>query len=162
MTQGAENLASLGDRVNNEGMCAGINKNTYNENAICYNPTVSLQHDATSIYRFVAQGPENLASLNDPVNTEETHAGINENISYDNAICFNDPTGSLQRDITSIVRFGAENNTSVLNKCGTSVERDQCDEVAFNNIFVHDAEHAATKCAAVDVANVHPLTSSLS
>ncbi len=122
LTQGAENLANLGDRVNNEGMGAGINKNTYNENAICYNPTVCLQRDATLIYRFVPQGPENLVSLNDRVNNEGTHAGINKNISYDNAICFNDPTGSLQRDVRSIVRFGTENNTSVLNKCGTSVE----------------------------------------
>jgi hypothetical protein len=162
LTQGAENLASLDDHVNNEGTCAGINKNTYNENTICYNPTVSLQRDATLIYRFVAQGPENLASLNDRVNNEGTRVGINKNISYDNAICFNDPTGSLQRDVTLIVRFGAENNTSVLNKCGTSVERDQCDEVAFDNICVHDAEHAAKQCAAVDVANVHPSTSSLS
>ncbi len=156
LTQGAENLTSLGDHVNNEGRCAGINKNTYNENAICYNPTVSLQRNATLIYRFVAQGPENLASLNDRVNNERTRAGINKNISYDNAICFNNPRGSLQRNLTLIVRFGAENNTSVLNKCGTSVEQDQCDEVAFDNIFVHDAEHAAEQCAVVDVANVHP------
>ncbi len=42
------------------------------------------------------------------------------------------------------------------------MEQDQCNEVAFNNIFVHDAEHAAKQCAAVDVANVYPSTSFLS
>jgi hypothetical protein len=67
LTQGAENLASLGDRGSN-------------------NATVSLQRDATSIYRA-----ENLASFNDRVNNDGTCAGINKNISYDNAICDNNP-----------------------------------------------------------------------
>ncbi len=73
----------------------------------------------------LTQGAENLASLGDHVNDEGTRAGINENISYDNAICFNDATGSLQHGATSIDRFGADNNTLVLNKCETSVEQDQ-------------------------------------
>ncbi len=123
----------------------------------CYNEFVRNQPliDLT-------QGAENLASLGDSVNNEGTRAGINENISYDNAICFNDATGSLQRGATSIDGFGADNNTSVLNKCGTSVEQDQCEEVAFDNKFGPDAKHAAEQFAVVDVANVHPSTSSLS
>jgi hypothetical protein len=42
------------------------------------------------------------------------------------------------------------------------VEQDQCNEVAFDNKFGPDAEHAAEQFAAVIVANVHPSTSSLS
>ena len=99
LTQGDQHIASSGDRVSN-------------------NATVSLQRDATSIYRA-----ENLASYNDRVNNGGTCAGINKNTSHDNPICDNNPTGSLQSNLTSIDRIGAENNTSVFNKRGTSVER---------------------------------------
>ena len=56
---------------------------------------------------------------------------------------YNDTTGSLQCNVTSSDRSGDENNTSILNKRGTSVEQDQSDNVAVNNLFLHDAEHAA-------------------
>jgi hypothetical protein len=99
LTQGDQHIASSGDRVSN-------------------NATVSLQRDATSIYRA-----ENLASFNDRVNNGGTRAGINKNTSHDNPICDNNLTGSLQSNLTSIDRIGAENNTSVFNKRGTSVEQ---------------------------------------
>ncbi len=138
LTQGDQHIASLGNRVSN-------------------NATVSLQREATSIYRA-----EKLASFNDRVNNGGTRAGINKNISHDNPICDNYPMGSLQSDLTLIDRFGAENNTSVFNKRGTSVEQYQRDKVADNNTVLHDADHTVQVCSPLNVANVYPSTSSLS
>jgi hypothetical protein len=59
--QGAANLASLSNHVNNEGTFADIKDNVYNEQAICNNdPRVSLQHNVNLISRI---GAENNTSV---------------------------------------------------------------------------------------------------
>ncbi len=105
------------------------------------------------------QGAANLASLSNHVNNEGTIADINDNVYNEQAICNNDPRVSLQHDVNSIGRNGAENNTSVLHVLEASVERHQCDG---DVEFVNDTELAPEQCAAVGVVNVQPSNSSLS